>query len=499
MPQRQKESQRANDRPLTKHEQYELSRHLFSLKLRDKESYQVWCTERGFEPGLRKTEPHRRKELQQHRLEMSKIQRARLSKNSRSPDQLLSRVLSGEAEEELLSPEWARVAELSKTLGKKQGSRDAFESLVKLALKKTKLFDATPVIGTYSRGMHNCMLGALASLATYHEVWIRSADQFKPKSKSARKQLGELTRFLLAKYEVPSFMDSVWFKRSRTQGWFIHMGRGQNIRTARRLFVPLTRKMAHCFLGAPGDYTVEQAFRWAQVHGLGGNRRVTEAVYGTRLGREFKNDDFWSTVIRFFIANPMLDTAHYGPIVDYIHHQKFASERIFMGPGRVEETPPPHPGFSMRKRNPERLLRQVEVWHRGLGRVRETGDHAWDSSGIPEFVQVEGRDKKRRWTIQELLSINALRNEGRTMGHCIASYAGSCASGRSSVWTLRLREPEGDQWKEVRHLTIEVRPQDRVIVEARGRFNAYPTPQQMRILQQWTQQENLSLPSYIAG
>jgi hypothetical protein len=36
---------------------------------------------------------------------------------------------------------------------------------------------------------------------------------------------------------VPRFFDSVWFKRSRTQDWFIHVGRGHSIRTAKRLFI----------------------------------------------------------------------------------------------------------------------------------------------------------------------------------------------------------------------------------------------------------------------
>ena len=318
------------------------------------------------------------------------------------------------------------------------------------------------------------MLGALASLATHSDQWLRPLDSFRPTSKNAQKQFGQLARHLLTEYDVPEFMDSVWFKRTRTQNWFIHVGRGHNIRTAPRLLIPLTKKMAHFFLSAPKSYTVEHALRWAQVHGLGGNRRIADAVCGTRLGRGFKNDDFWLTVVRFFVDNPLLDTVHYGPIADYIHNQKFVSQRLFVGPGHVEEVPPPQPGLSMKRRTAERLLRQVSDWHRQLGRRSHSGNLAWASSGIGELDFAEGKHTKRRWRIRELLSINSLDDEGRKMGHCIGSYAGSCATGRSSVWTMRLEERDEGDTRESRKLTIEVRPKDRVVVEARGALQRLP-------------------------
>jgi hypothetical protein len=70
--------------------------------------------------------------------------------------------------------------------------------------------------------------------------------------------------------------------------------------------------MAHELMQAPSHYTVEHAFRWGQIHALGGNPRIVEGVRTTWLASSFRNDDFWLTVMRFFIANPMLDTAQYG-------------------------------------------------------------------------------------------------------------------------------------------------------------------------------------------
>jgi hypothetical protein len=55
------------------------------------------------------------------------------------------------------------------------------------------------------------------------------------------RQFASLVRHLLAEYPVPAFMDSVWFKRTRTQNWFIHVGRGHSIRDAERPFAGKTR------------------------------------------------------------------------------------------------------------------------------------------------------------------------------------------------------------------------------------------------------------------
>jgi hypothetical protein len=113
-------------------------------------------------------------------------------------------------------------------------------------------------------------------------------------------------------------MDSVWFlgngrEAVRQQGWFLHAATGQNIRTA-DLPLPFTKRMAHQFMEAPAGLTVEAALRWGQIHGFGSTERLARAIIGTRLGTDFEHDDFWTTVLQFFIANPMLDLAQVGPM-----------------------------------------------------------------------------------------------------------------------------------------------------------------------------------------
>ena len=81
------------------------------------------------------------------------------------------------------------------------------------------------------------------------------------------------------------------------------------------------------------------------------------------------------------------------------------------------------------------------------------------------------------------------------MGHCVGTYAASCASGRVSIWTLKVIEP----WGQVtRLLTLEVRNASREIVQARRKFNMPPSPKELSILGHWTAAGGPALSQWLA-
>jgi hypothetical protein len=268
---------------------------------------------------------------------------------------------------------------------------------------------------------------------------------------------------------------------------------GENIRTA-DVPIPLTKRMAHHFMQTPNDCSVEHALRWGQVLGLGGNPRLARAIMASRLGEHFENEDFWITVVRFFIANPMLDTAQVGPIVDYLHNQRFVEREEFVARGIRERRPPPQPNLSMRGRNPNTLMRQVEEWHRRP--AVKLQDREWSSSGIGPFDWVEGSEGSenfRRWTIQELLNAQDLATEGWAMKHCVATYVESCARRDTSIWSLQMHNREGSR----RILTVEVRLSSKTICQARGKRNAMPDAKSKNILRRWAAEQGLRLADYL--
>jgi hypothetical protein len=413
---------------------------------------------------------------------------------------MLDLILNGEVDQSKLSPEYRIVAQLASSFGRRHRNESIarFRELFLLANERTKLISTTNVIADYPRSAHNTYIGGLAAVATHWASWLRPLDEWKIESKNPQRQFGSLVRHLFADYSIPAFFDSVWFKRSRTQNWFLHVAQGKNIRKAQRLYFPMTKREAHEFIQAPGRYTLEQALRWGQIAAMGGSERVVDAVCGTRLGSRFENDEFWISVLRFFVRNPFLDTTHYGPIVDYIQHQKYEAQEVFVEPGVVEQQPPPHQGFTMRGRTADGLMRQVGAWHDQLGREQRAGPAQWKTSGIGSLSLVEGRSDsrtRRRWTISELLNRESLIAEGRSMRHCVATYAHSCSTGRCSIWSMQCDTGEDPE----RVITIDVRPNTRMIVEARGKFNTRPTPQAFRILKRWVEREELGIAPYVEG
>jgi PcfJ-like protein len=228
------------------------------------------------------------------------------------------------------------------------------------------------------------------------------------------------------------------------------------------------------------------------VHALGGGSRLTGALLGTRIGQDFAHNDFWESVIRFFVTNPLLDRQHVGPIIDYLYAQKFETREVIAGPGRVEVHAPPQPGLTMRGRTAQSLLAQVERWHRELGRASGAERLYFRRSGVKELSLKTGKDGENKWRIRELLSGADLVAEGRLMKHCVASYARSCASGHCSIWTMELVTKAGVEKRQ----TVEV-THERVIVQCRGKQNRLPTPSEFDVIREWARFAGLTLSPYV--
>jgi len=323
----------------------------------------------------------------------------------------------------------------------------------------------------------NTLVEGLIALAHHHTHWLRPVGAWRPGRRAQPLQFAALCRHLLARYEVPPFMDQVWFRGHdaealRQQRWFVHIGAGHNIRTA-DVPLRLTKKMAHHFLQAPGEGTVEEAFRWGQIRGQHGSPDLVAAVTATRLGRSFEDEPFWSAFIHFLVRHPDLDRALIKPIVDYAYYRKFVPQETIGPDGRIECGAPAEPNFSMKSRSLPKLLRQVERWRQRWTEDEPKAPTQWDLRRrrsahfyLEEEDQAAGR--VLQWSIQELTTSRSLANEGEAMSHCAASY--SSKLGKMSLWSIQVRE--GDRTHRV--MTLAVDNEQRVVTQARGRHNANP-------------------------
>jgi len=372
------------------------------------------------------------------------------------------------------------------------GALPAYECLLRQVQCRTALLRPSDRAGDY----RNLVNAGLLALALHHADWLRPVETWFPTAQKAWPQFTSLAHHLLAHYPVPPFMTSVWFDLPPGEvlpqhGWYKHFGLGHSIRTA-GLPLRFTKAMAHLFAQAPHHYTAIAALRWAQVRGLDGSEPLARAVVGTRLGRVLENEEFWESVLHFFVNHAALDLAEVGPVVDFLQHQKFEWKEGVSPEGVFGKQPPPRPDYTMKGRTVASLLRQVEEWHKQLGHDTARRSLAWRPAPFKDFRLIEGSEalgNMRAWTITELLTSRALFLEGQAMRHCTATYAERCAHRQTSVWSMQLEDQRGRH----RVLTIEVDLPKRTICQARRKCNRLPQTTERQVMERWAAQEGLKV------
>ena len=259
--------------------------HLEALGVETIEEYQLWCAERGLGFALDKSTKKLRRERELAELENIKHQ-------VRNIREAISRICRGELDAADLRADYLLEIHAGfSELGDDLPGREALRELLLHLERHSELLNSWTAISRLGAQPGNTYIEGVVALARYRDRWVRSVEGWHPDSRNARRQFSSLVRHLLALYEMPAFMDTTWFlddaeEARRQQEWFIHIGQGQNIRTA-DLPLRLTKRMAHAFLQAPSHLTVVEALRWAQIVGWGGDEELVNAINATRLGRNF--------------------------------------------------------------------------------------------------------------------------------------------------------------------------------------------------------------------
>ena len=375
-------------------------------------------------------------------------------------------------------------------LGRGSCARSTFTALLQCVRARSAALLDAPLAGERHPGVD-----ALVNLSLFAGVWRRQPTAWSGCGTSWQASAGALARHLVARFPVPAFLASAWYEPDdggggRYRDWFVAHAAGAPFRSL-DLPVVMTRSMERIFLASPDHLTIPRAIRRAELTGLGADAPLLEAVLATRVGGDLGNGGFWRTVWQFLVANREgIDLAQVGPIVDFldaIRHERVAVET----PGGMRWQDPPQPGFSMRGRTAQSLLRLMDGWHRGLGAA--TGGLTWPASPLrPMTVEDAPRDPaapSTTWHFVELTNSEQLRQESAALRHCVANYGDRCRRGVSRIWSLRAQR--GDRTRSV--ITIEVDVRRRVVVQARGWGNRLASGRPLALLRQWAGREHLQL------
>jgi hypothetical protein len=373
--------------------------------------------------------------------------------------------------------------------------RVAFDALVAILRSRTALVRPTPGPARPGWSSAAFLINRLRNLAERESQWLRSPHDWRPAGASLRLEFRSLAGHLLALYPVPAFMDSVWdlspgHDAFRQQVWWIRLARGASFRDL-NLPLPLTRRMEHYIRQSPDHYTAMQALRYGETLAFGGNIRLAREIAASRLGQKIEHSAFWRTVLLFFANHPEMDRSWVIPIIDFIQASKFAGEPIVTAHGAGQRQAP-WPDFSIKGRTPASMMRLVREWHGDVTSKNLRDSFSWPASNIQAFRFVEDCDEtehQREWTIHELLTSPELYLEGRTLRHCVFTYAPKCRRGETTIWSLRLRTNQ----REKRMATIEVNPRKGEVIQTRAKANSYAGERSKEMIRRWAEAAGLHI------
>lgn len=329
--------------------------------------------------------------------------------------------------------------------------------------------------GCYALLRDEVYITTVANIAAFGNKLVRKIDTWEKESFVAENQISALIKHCFALYEVPEFLESVFYGENKIQMlWYVQLGRGESVLSLSSFPVKFTKKMAHEFKKAPANYTVEQAIRWAQAKGCGASDLIAETLAWSTLSEHFENEDFWITVIVFLAKLEELPYAKVQEVLFYIKAQFEVDKK-----------------YSIKGRTWDALVKQSDEWHVEYHKKMHALNRAeWKTSGIKGFQKyaVENENDIEYYII-ELVNSEALYNEGYEMSHCVAEYEYECIEGRAAIFSLR----KGAIQDVSTLATIEVDLETKSIVQAKAKYNEDISEEAHEIIAAWAAKEKLTL------
>lgn len=331
-------------------------------------------------------------------------------------------------------------------------------------------------------------LVALGRIAKHYPKRRRNLESWSPPKSSPKSWIADLIDHLFASYPAPNCLAQIWFRQDvdYLEEWYFPVAAGESLRSMKKTPIPITKKMAHILRNETRIWgTPTLMFRWAQLEAMGASQSVLCQILASTQGQATNDEDFWTPIFEFFVR-------HYDPatgisisdILDYIGRVYAVSEE-----GKKN--------FRTRGRTMESLARATDEWHQEL-HARQLGVNLkWKPQEIGGFEFHEAAknpgEKAAKYFISELCNGPELAKEGRTMGHCVASYQAMCAEGKCSIWSLRKQLDDGKLQPLV---TMEMDSKEKRLVQIKARFNARPEKYQLDIIRKWCGREGLSISNH---
>jgi hypothetical protein len=316
---------------------------------------------------------------------------------------------------------------------------------------------------------------AVLNIVKNKAFWKNDLFRWKPVSKLANIQLNELLSYLFCKYKVPKFLYSSFYESKVTvhMEWLIHLGEGGAVKNVKNFPIPFTKKIGHYFTLAPDKLNTNEAIRWAQTKGLGGSDELAQRVANSWLGNKpYSDENFWESFLILVINAGMFNMTKLTELVDYVREAR--RENVH---------------YQLKGRTLQSLFKQSDIWHKHFSIYK--AETLWKPCGI-EGLEIEKKNEILK--LQELTGSKDLAIEGKTMKHCVSSYAFYCSKGRSAIFSVR--KYSGGILLDVL-ATIEVNIALKRVVQAKAKMNKPICNEVIKLIKLWSAKEGLGMSAYL--
>lgn len=204
------------------------------------------------------------------------------------------------------------------------------------------------VLETRSRILHEihpneiAIVAAVARLGAYAGCWLRDPEDWLPRAEDdAHAQWAHLLRHLLARYDVPGFLDSAWLLK----GSLVHferdcwcaLGFGRSLRQVDGFPQSVSNRVLHHALVGGRGKSLAEAVWHAQLQHMKACAVLQDAVMGSRVPQELYDHALWLRLTAKFVGAGDSAATHFALVADSIvavkAHRGFAQvERLMALP-----------------------------------------------------------------------------------------------------------------------------------------------------------------------
>ena len=335
---------------------------------------------------------------------------------------------------------------------------------------------AVKPINWYRSSKISC-LNALEQLAKHRDKWIRPLKLWQPRSSKKAVQIKELIDHLLVKYPLPDFLYCTFFNNRIDDSYFvplfISLAQGGTIKQIHRDPI-FTQKMRVEFMKINDNFSLDQAYQYAIIKGLGGDDFLAYQLMNYRIGWSERGQSVYKMLIKIRSDKEMFEWDKLEDLIFFVKGQLTYNKN-----------------FSLKGYTLASLVRRSDEWNRQRRAMERRAMGEWKSARFIPFKSVEYEDGQLvTFKMEELLTHRDLIIEGAKMSHCVGSYAPDCKEGSTRIVSLRRYQEEED----VAHLaTIEVDLLDRCIVQAKYRHNRAISSKAYQLMQAWAITNGLTI------